>query len=143
LDLLSQPYFAALKARLDLLGERQKLLSENIANASTPGYRPRDGDERAFNRAMESAVAQARPGSVGAAPVTLARTQAGHLPAGGGGTVKAMHVKDLETTLDGNGVVLEDQMLRAAETRMQYEMALSLFQKGLQLQRLASRAPGR
>jgi flagellar basal-body rod protein FlgB len=141
LDLLSQPYFAALKARLDLLGERQKLLSENIANASTPGYRPRDVDERAFSRAMESAIAQTRGAQ--APSVSLARTQEGHISAGGASTVKTTRIQDSERTLDGNGVVLEDQMLRAAETRMQYEMALTLFQKGLQLQRLAARAPGR
>jgi flagellar basal-body rod protein FlgB len=50
---------------------------------------------------------------------------------------------DSETTLDGNSVVLEEQTIRAAETRMQYETGLALYQKGLMLLRMAARPPGR
>jgi hypothetical protein len=34
-------------------------------------------------------------------------------------------------------------MARAAETRMQFETGLALYQKGLDLIRMAARAPGR
>jgi flagellar basal-body rod protein FlgB len=43
--------------------------------------------------------------------------------------------------LDGNAVVLEEQMIKVADTRMNYDAALGLYQKGLQLMRLASRKP--
>jgi hypothetical protein len=33
--------------------------------------------------------------------------------------------------------------MRAMETRMQFEAGLSLYQKGLQLMRMAARPPGR
>jgi flagellar basal-body rod protein FlgB len=39
--------------------------------------------------------------------------------------------------------VIEDQMLKAAETRLAYETSLAMYQKGLQLVRTAARAPGR
>lgn len=116
-------YFALLRARLDFLGDRQRLIAENIANASTPGYTPRDLDGAAFERAMARAAASG---------------DSSRLP-----TARAVARPDSETTLDGNSVVLEDQAMRAMETRLQFEAGLSLYQKGLQLLRMAARPPGR
>jgi flagellar basal-body rod protein FlgB len=50
---------------------------------------------------------------------------------------------DSETTINGNSVVLEDQMVRANENRMRYETALSIYQKNINLLRTALRPPGR
>ena len=50
---------------------------------------------------------------------------------------------DSETTIDGNAVVLEEQMSAAAQTRMEFETGIALYQKGLELIRMAARAPGR
>lgn len=123
MSIAQTPYFALLRARLDFLGERQRLIAENIANASTPGYTPRDLDAAAFEREMKRAANGGDHVRVPAAR-TISRP-------------------DSETTLDGNSVVLEDQAMRAMETRMQFETGLSLYQKGLALVRLAARAPGR
>lgn len=136
MDLLDQPYFAMLRSRLDHLGHRQKLIAENIANASTPGYKGRDVDMAAFDR-----MAQAHLNS-GDGPVALSATHSAHMPAGGR-TGRLSSAGDSETTLDRNSVVLEDQMVRAAETRSSYETSLALYQKGLQLLRMAARPPGR
>lgn len=119
---LDTPYFAQLRQRLDFLTDRQKLIAENIANATTPGYKPRDLDRAAFESAMER---QARGGAARPA------------------SVRVITKPDSETTLDGNSVVLEEQTLRAGETRAAFEMSLALYQKGLQLMRLAAKAPGR
>jgi flagellar basal-body rod protein FlgB len=136
LDLGSTPFFGMLRARLDQLSERQRLIAENIANASTPGYRPRDIDTSGFERML----AGASHGS----GVTLVRTNPLHMAAGGGSTeTRIVTQDDSETTIDGNAVVLEDQMARAAETRMQFETGIALYQKGLELVRMAARAPGR
>ena len=124
MSIANTPYFALLRARLDFLGDRQRLIAENIANASTPGYTPRDLDAAAFDRAIKRATSHG--GDVS------------HLPA-----ARAVARPDSETTLDGNSVVLEDQAMRAMETRMQFETGLSLYQKGLQLMRMAAKPPGR
>jgi flagellar basal-body rod protein FlgB len=50
---------------------------------------------------------------------------------------------DSETTLDGNSVVVEEQMMKIAETRMDFETMVGLYQKSLGLLRLASRSPTR
>lgn len=136
MDLASTPFFGMLRQRLDNLSERQRLISENIANASTPGYRARDVDTSGFERMVASA------GSGGG--LQMARTNPGHMPGGGGnGSVQIVTRDDSETTIDGNSVVLEEQMARAAETRMAFETGIALYQKGLELVRMAARAPGR
>jgi flagellar basal-body rod protein FlgB len=136
-DLANTPFFGLLRARLDQLSERQRLISENIANASTPGYRPRDVDSSAFERMLTTA-------GNSAGGVTMAKTNPGHMgPGGGNASSNIITRDDSETTMDGNAVVLEEQMARAAETRMQFETGIALYQKGLELVRMAARAPGR
>ncbi len=137
MDLANTPFFGLLRARLDQLSERQRLISENIANASTPGYRPRDVDASGFERMVASAAGRG-------SGLTMSRTQSGHMqPGGGSGATHVVTRDDSETTIDGNAVVLEEQMARAAETRMEFETGIALYQKGLELVRLAARAPGR
>jgi flagellar basal-body rod protein FlgB len=149
LDLAQTPFFSLLRTRLDQLSERQRLISENIANASTPGYRPRDLDTSSFERLLASAAGG--PGG----RLTMTRTSAAHMTAGGGaqangagdagsaGQPRIVTRNDSETTIDGNAVILEDEMARAAENRMAYETGIALYQKGLDLMRMAARAPGR
>ena len=135
MDLANSPFFGLLRQRLDHLSERQRLISENIANASTPGYRPRDLDTGGFDRMLASAA--------NGRGLSIARTNPSHMTSGGSTDVQVVTRDDSETTIDGNAVVLEEQMARAAETRMQFETGLALYQKGLDLVRLAARAPGR
>jgi flagellar basal-body rod protein FlgB len=44
--------------------------------------------------------------------------------------------------MDGNSVVLEEEMMKMAESRMAYDAAISFYQKSLGMLRLASRRPG-
>jgi flagellar basal-body rod protein FlgB len=131
MDLAHTPFFGILRERLQQLGQRQRLIAENIANSATPGYQPRELDASAFIRALD------REG------LAMARTQPGHMGPGGRLEPRIVTRPDSETTLDGNSVVLEEQTIRAAETRMQYETGLALYQKGLMLLRMAARPPGR
>jgi flagellar basal-body rod protein FlgB len=129
-SLLDQPYFSALRARLELSGQRQKLISENIANASTPGYVPRDVDTSRFDKALTDAMRQSANGGRGSMSVSTS-------------LARVIKSPDGETTLDGNAVQLEDQVMKAAQTRQDFETSIALYQKGLSLLRIAARAPGR
>src|SRR5574338_1247223 len=104
MDLTNTPFFGLLRARLDQLSERQPLISENIANASTPGYRPRDLDTAGFERMLAS---QSDGGQL-----QMSRTNAGHMTPSGSPQVRIIQQDDSETTIDGNAVVLEEQMAR-------------------------------
>ena len=139
MDLSQTQFFGLLRTRLNQLSERQRLISENIANASTPGYRPRDLDTSAFERMLASV------GNTSGA-LQMTRTSANHMMPGGGTDGSPANLvthDDSETTIDGNAVILEDEMAKASENRMQFETAIALYQKGLDLLRMASRAPGR
>ncbi len=129
------PLFSMLRGRLSWLDERQRVVAENVANADTPGYAARDLSQPAdFGRALDSARG-----------VGLMRTSGMHLqsPTAPGTTFTAQVTPDSETTPDGNSVVVEEQMLRMAESRMAYDAAIGFYQKSLNMLRLAARAPGR
>ncbi len=130
--------FATLKARMQVLSTRERVVAENIANANTPGYTPKDLNLDGFESALR---AVRRGGTIGAG---LARTHAGHIapPSGGNGNLlRISDTPDSETTIDGNRVVVEEQMLKLSDTRGQYEQAASLYRTGLQFLRTASRPP--
>lgn len=138
MDIGDIPLFSMLRGRLGYLSERQKLIAQNVANSETPGYSPKDLKPYDF-------AAQMRATQTGAG--MLAVTQPGHMTPpsqgnGSAGAFKAKTVKDSETTLDGNSVVLEEEMLKMSDARMSYEAAIGFYQKSLNLLRMAARAPG-
>ena len=135
------PLFSMLRSRMGYLSDRQNVIAENIANANTPGFVARDVAPFTFE-------AQLR-GQGGALGMQPAQTKAGHMaapPRRSGGSqsyAKASKSGDSETTLNGNSVVLEDQMIKMTETRMQYDAAIGFYQKSMALLRMAARPPGR
>ncbi len=133
--------FSLMKARLQMLGERQKVIAENVANVSTPGFTPSDVDQSAFAATLQRMAGR----SQGPGRTAMTTTQAGHMTPQGGATATLTTARspDSETTLDGNSVVVEEQMLKIAETRMDFETMVGLYQKSLGLLRLASRSPTR
>jgi flagellar basal-body rod protein FlgB len=135
--------FSLMKARMQMLGERQKIVAQNVANVSTPGFVPSDIDQEAFAATLQR---MAGHGAGGPGRTAMVATQAGHMSAPHGPAMRGMTpVKspDSETTLDGNAVVVEEQMMKIAETRMDFETMVGLYQKSLGLLRMASRSPGR
>ena len=137
------PLFSMLRSRLGYLSDRQNVIAENIANANTPDFVARDVKPFSFDAHMKGVGGAGAGGQLGvAAPVM---TRSGHLPgiAGKGQAyAKAVKARDSETTLDGNAVVLEDQMMKLTETRMQYDAAIGFYQKSMGLLRMAARRPG-
>ena len=134
--------FQLMKSRMQMLGERQKIIAQNVANVSTPGYVPGDIDQQAFAATLQRMAGN----SAGPGRTAMVATRAGHMTPNHGSGAPAMSVQkspDSETTLDGNAVVVEEQMMKIAETRMDFETMVGLYQKSLGLLRLASRAPGR
>ena len=129
------PLLSQIKGRLSWLDERQRVIAQNVANSDTPGYVSRD-----LNQPTDFARALAEGGG----GVRMVRTSAMHIaPAGPTARFESRAAPDSETTLDGNSVVVEEQMLKMAESRMAYDAAISFYQKSMQMLRTAARAPGR
>ena len=125
----------ALREALSFRNARQRVIAENVANVNTPGFVPNDIAESQFERLL----ANGRTAGAG-----LRTTHARHFGAesGSASAYQAERSPDSETTINGNAVVIEEQMVRANENRMKFETALSLYQKSLNMIRLAARPPG-
>ena len=130
------PLLGQIKGRLSWLDERQRVIAQNVANSDTPGYVGRD-----LNTPTDFAAAL-RQGGGG---VQMTRTSAMHIAPANANVQRfqTTDAPDSETTLDGNAVVVEEQMLKMAESRMAYDAAIGFYQKSMQMLRLAAKAPGR
>ena len=137
MDLESITLFSMLNKRLHWLSKRQSVLAQNVANVDTPGYKSRDLKPIDFEKLARSA----------ANAISLRVTNPGHIDSarGGGRELRAGTAKQdsFETTLTGNAVDLEDQMLKVGQTRMDYDIALNLYRKHVTLLRMALRSGGR
>ena len=146
MDLGDIPLFAMLKGRLGYLADRQKVIAENVAKANTPGYVARDLKPYTFEAQMQAASATRTPGV--AQGGSLAVTNPAHLQPKSGSRsstaagAKPIKARDSEETLDGNGVVLEDEMIKLTNTRMDYDAAISFYQQSMGMLKTAIRKPG-
>lgn len=129
--------FNLLTSRLNMLETRQKTVAENVANANTPGFVPRDVDMTSFDRVLQR---QAAPS---VSKMVLNASRAGHFDGKPveASSVATLKTPDSEVTMDGNAVVVEEQMLRLNQIKTDFDTAMSLYQKGLSLIKLASRSP--
>jgi flagellar basal-body rod protein FlgB len=53
---------------------------------------------------------------------------------------KSRVIEDGEMTPNGNSVVLEEQMMKVAETQAEYQSAIEIYRKGINLLRIAVRS---
>jgi flagellar basal-body rod protein FlgB len=131
------PLESMLKSRLSYTNQRQRLISENIANADTPGYTPRDLKPFTFEAMLKPQAASAG----------LLRTNAMHLEgasvAPASDRFKPADTPDSETRLDGNQVVLEEEMNKMTESRVDYEAAIDFYQQVQTMLSTAAKAPGK
>ncbi len=126
MDLNRTPLFQMITQRMGWLTERQRVIAQNVANADTPGYQARDLRPQDFSQAL----AQTR------SRVTPAATNSQHIsPSAGGTTSRAERVRAGETTLSGNSVQLEQEMMKAADSAVEYQLATNLYRRHLNLLR--------
>jgi flagellar basal-body rod protein FlgB len=151
LDKLDQE-FAFGREALDVRAYRQELLSSNIANADTPGYKARDVD---FSSALAGALKKTGAPASGTAntmasataplqmaqPVSvstgaaLATTSAGHmsgtttLSASGGSTDdygRLAYRIPSQPALDGNTVDMDSERVQFADNALHFEAGMTV-----------------
>lgn len=110
----------ALKVALDGLAQRQRVIADNVANISTPGYTARTID---FENALAAAVSS-DPGA------DISQLQS---------TVTAGWTSD-PARLDGNNVNLDNETLMGTKTNLAYSMALRAVDGRFQVVRDALKA---
>ncbi len=93
----------SLEQYMNVVAQRQKLVSSNIANADTPGYRTQDLDfQSSFQAALD------------------------------GGTPRPTEVQGLNTKNDGNNVDLDREARLLAENALRFSVASNLMHGSLQ-----------
>jgi flagellar basal-body rod protein FlgB len=113
--------FDLAEQRLAWTDRRQAVLAQNIANADTPGYRPRD----------LTPFAAALAGTDVIAPV---RTQPNHMSGvAGDGAQSVTQPRPAAHAPDGNSVMLDDQLTKVADTETIHAMVTTIYKKYLGL----------
>ncbi|MCB9964343.1 MAG: flagellar basal body rod protein FlgB [Rhodospirillales bacterium] len=125
--------FKAMSAKMNYLDQRQKLLAQNVANADTPNYRPKDLTKADFSSVLKNLT----EGPVKS--VHLETTDKKHIPAAG--EVDTGKTQERKVTYEvapaGNAVVLEEELIKASQNTMDYNMMTSLYAKSIGMMKTA------
>jgi len=126
MGLNSMSFFKTASQSMQWLGARQKVISENVANSDTPGFKAKDVSS--FAKMVE-----------GTQHTGITTTNVRHI---GGSNQEAGIRTEVDAdvwgeTIDGNTVVLEQQTIKANEVGENYQLAARLYKKGHDLLTLA------
>ena len=114
--------FSMLRTRMQWHQERQRVLSENVSNADTPKFRPRDLTPPKMDRPQ-----------MGITEVSLAQTASGHIAGSSNATAFQSKAGGYDIRPSGNAVNLEDEMMKVANNQMDYQTATTLYTRSLSL----------
>jgi len=118
------PLFSMLRSRMHWGQERQRVLAENVANADTPNYRPRDLAPLKLDRSQPIAGA-----------LQLAHTVPSHIKATAdtGSRFAITRTGGYDVRPTGNAVNLEDEMIKVAANQMDFQQVTTLYTRSLSL----------
>lgn len=117
MDLNNLTIFQMANKELNYLTERQKVLAANLANSNTPGYLAKDLEHPNFAEVLKNTAAMS---------VTNEKHMTG-LPSNSAAGKIYTPKPEYALTIDGNGVIIEDQLNKVAETKGDYNRMLSIY----------------
>jgi flagellar basal-body rod protein FlgB len=128
MDLDKIPLFKAMSQRMSWLNQRQSVLAQNVANADTPNYRPSDLKALSFDELLGRKSSKLK----------LAATEGSHLTGIGADAPFRPEVnRKAEVSPSGNGVSLEDEMLKVSNTATDYQMTTALYKQHIAMLKMA------
>ena len=113
------------------LGERQRVVAQNIANSDTPGYRAQEVAEppRSFAAMVDGRIATPRPHVV----LSEGMRRLGARQLSTGALIPDPTISEVKP--DGNTVTLEDQVLKMGQIQADYAALTGLYRKQMALMR--------
>ena len=120
--------FKGMNSKMHFLNHRQRLISQNIANADTPGYRPQDLKKVRFEDVLDKSY-EANPNMK---RVSIDTTNTGHMAAPDSAARPQRpgeQRRTYEVAPSGNAVIMEEQLFNATNNMMDYNLMTSLYQK--------------
>ncbi len=120
------PLLSALTEKMKWHQARQSLLAENVANAETPGYRGRDLKAFGFEEHFKN---------LSTAKIATRATQPTHITVSGTGAdgFGARDMNNFEITPEGNGVTLEDEMMKVTSNQLDYQTITAVYMRSLRI----------
>jgi flagellar basal-body rod protein FlgB len=103
---------------------RQSVIAGNVANADTPGYKSHD--IAPFSETFDQTAAGMPMRATRASHITFSESLV---------TLPTVFDAGDEPSPNGNSVSLEMEMVKAAETRQEHELALSIYSSSLNILR--------
>ena len=130
MGLTNIPLFSALSEKMKWHQTRQGLLAENVANAETPGYRGRDLKAYGFAEDMAK---------LSVASISTATTNPMHIAKTGSDAdgFGSRRLNNFEITPEGNGVTLEDEMMKVTTNQMDYQAVTAVYQRSIRILKTA------
>ena len=128
IDTVFDPMIGALNTSLNLRLANQNVISSNIANADTPGYK---STVMEFESALRDALACMD--EAGEAPMHAQRSHPGHRGHQETDPIDPLVYEDPrgEPSLDGNTVDRAAEMSKLAENQLLYDAAIEMMKKKL------------
>lgn len=132
MDLKNLSVFNMANQNMRFLQAKQQVIAENIANASTPGYLARAIEKPKFGEQIAAA-----------AGLKLSTTNAKHIATVGSknanGSYRIYTPQPSEAlTIDGNGVILEEQMNEASKASSEYNRMITIYNKYKSMMQIAN-----
>ena len=123
---------AFVQSALNLRARRQEILASNLANSDTPNYKAQDLD---FAAALRGAMGAS--GGLGG-PLSMARTQSGHLDGTGNGATAALKYRSaVQPSLDGNTVDMDVERAHFTDNALHYQFLLDRASAAFSTMKLA------
>ncbi len=122
-------------SQMNWLAQRTEVVAENIANADTPGYTPKDLKPLDFKGMITETEGPSGP--VRPTVVAVATNPRHIVPQGSEANVVETQSRVYEASPDGNAVSVEDQSRKLGDAKVAYSTAAGLYQKQVALLKLA------
>ncbi len=130
MNLPDAPLLSMLRERMTWLHQRQDILSQNVANADTPGYVARDLKPMNFAEVLKGAGSGSSMMTTNSRHISLTRGM-------GGSSFEDHETPDIASSPNGNAVSLETQMIKVSDTQAQFAAAANLYAKAMSLMKTA------
>jgi len=133
MNLTSVPLLDVLRERMSWLSARQNVLSQNVANADTPGYSAVDLKPVDFEKVLQQSTEPA------AFQGGLVLTDPHHIASTPSDTSGFQSTAAGDDAIDqtGNTVSVEEEMMKVADTQAQYQAATNIYAKAISMMRTA------
>ena len=130
MNMPDMPLLSVLRQRMSWLHQRQDVLSQNVANADTPGYVARDLKPQDFSSLLSG---ETRNGSA------MLATDPRHITMkpGSSSIFDDVESPDGQANPNGNAVSLEQEMIKVSETQAEFQAAANLYAKAMSMMKTA------